>query len=41
VVKVPEITPVEGASVVSGGKAPERIDHVNGLTPPASVIVCE
>ena len=34
------MTPVDGVSVVPGGIAPLRIDHVNGLTPPVSVIVC-
>src|SRR5579862_532331 len=40
-VGVPEIIPVEPASVSPAGSAPPVIDHVNGAVPPVLVSVCE
>jgi hypothetical protein len=38
---VPEMTPLEGLSVVPLGSAPEVTANVNGDVPPCAVIVSE
>lgn len=41
VVGVPPIAPVVGFRVSPGGRAPEAIDHVYGVTPPVADCAAE